>query len=313
LQIAQRTGRNAIAMLIRRSKTNGADRALKDILLQTNPKKIKQQQEDADRARKELLEEEEKEKAAAFAGSPKKEQAKVGKSERKKENIPLQTNSKKTKMQQEDAEADRAMKELLEEEEKEKAAAFAGSQKKEQAKAGKCERVKEKEDQQKEETDFFRVWREPIELLEKVKGKRSLLAFGPWMQSIRETKYDFSKWEEEVCKDGKQLQVEYGGKKLQETNMPPTQAPKKMLNVGASEFVPSLVGFAEDGSGTGTMEGEDDLEVDVDRNMENDTAEDGLPGDLSEAQGLCANSDDDPHNLNLWYTDQVRKWYRHAV
>jgi hypothetical protein len=34
------------------------------------------------------------------------------------------------------------------------------------------------------------------------------------------------------------------------------------LNVGASEFVPSLVGFTEDGSGTGTMEGDDDLEVD---------------------------------------------------
>jgi hypothetical protein len=65
------------------------------------------------------------------------------------------------------------MKELLEEEEKKKAAAFVGSQKKEQAKAGRSERIKEKEDQQKEETDFFRVWREPIERLEKVKGKRN--------------------------------------------------------------------------------------------------------------------------------------------
>ena len=38
--------------------------------------------------------------------------------------------------------------------------------------------------------------------------------------------------------------------------MPPMQAPKKMLNVVSSEFVPSLGGFTEDGSGTGRMEGD---------------------------------------------------------
>ena len=165
----------------------------------------------------------------------------------------------------------------------------------------------EKEDQQKEETDFCRVWREPLELLEKVKGKRHESAFGPrrplpWMQAIREAKYDFSKLEEN---DNKFV--------LLKEALVRAQAPQKMLNVGASEFVPSLGGIAEDGSGTGTMEGGDDLEVDAETNMENDTAEDNLPGDLSEEQGLRANSDNGSDNLTLWYTDQVRKWYRHAV
>ena len=169
------------------------------------------------------------------------------------------------------------------------------------------ERLIEEDDLQKEETDFCRVWREPIELLEKVKGKRNLSVFGPrrplsWMQAIREAKYDFSKLEEN---DNKFV--------LLKEVMIRTQAPKKMLNVGASEFVPSLGGIAEDGSGTGTMEGDDDPEVDAERNMEIDTAEDSLPGDLSEEQGLRANSDNDSDNLTLWYTDQVRKWYRHAV
>ena len=92
---------------------------------------------------------------------------------------------------------------------------------------------------------------------------------------------------------------------MQAPLMPPRQVPKKMLNVGASEFVQSC-GFAEDGSGTGTMEGDDDLEVDAERNMENYTSEDNLPGDLAEEQGLRANSDNDSDNLTLWYTDPVR-------
>jgi len=172
------------------------------------------------------------------------------------------------------------------------------------------EQLTEQGDRQKEETDFCRAWREPIELLEKENGTRNLLVLGPrrtlpWMQAIKETKYDFSKFEED---EGGKI-----GGQMQAPLMPPRQAPKKKLNVGASEFVPSPGGFAEDGSGTGAMEGDDDPEVDAERNMEIDTAEDSLPGDLSEEQGLRANSDNGSDNLTLWYTDQVRKWYRHAV
>jgi hypothetical protein len=173
------------------------------------------------------------------------------------------------------------------------------------------ERLTEQEDRQKEETYFCRIWREPIKLLEEMKGKRNLSAFGlrrpcllPWMQENRETKYDFSKLEEDELD--------------QAPLMPSMQAPKKMLNVNASEFVPGLElrrshgGFAEDGSGTGIVEGDDDLEADEDRNMEDDTAGDSLPCDLPEEQWLRANSDNDS-DLTLWYTEQVRKWYRHAV
>ena len=119
------------------------------------------------------------------------------------------------------------MKELLEAEETEKAAAAAGSQEKKQGqKAGKEQsaklqreeeemlrkeeeeenrqkeeeerRQKEEEERQKEETDFCRVWREPIELLEKAMGNDRKSEFGlkrPWMKEIKETFFDFSKME----------------------------------------------------------------------------------------------------------------------
>ena len=55
-------------MLIRNTK----QKSTKDVLLQASPEKIKKQQEDADRAFKELFEEDKKEKAVAAAGSQKK-------------------------------------------------------------------------------------------------------------------------------------------------------------------------------------------------------------------------------------------------
>jgi hypothetical protein len=98
------------------------------------------------------------------------------------------------------------------------------------------------------------------------------------MQGIRESKYDFSTMEQDaedysevvvlqeqvLCTGFAALSLEngvpldgiaFGGKHSQAPLMPPMQAPKKMLNVGGSEFVPSLGGFAEDGSGRGRMEG----------------------------------------------------------
>jgi ankyrin repeat protein len=72
LQAAQFAGHTAIATLIRNAKHKGAARGKKDATLQASPEKTKKQQEDADRAMRELLEEDEKEKAAAAAGSQKK-------------------------------------------------------------------------------------------------------------------------------------------------------------------------------------------------------------------------------------------------
>jgi ubiquitin C len=72
LQAAEGAGHAGIATLIRNTKKKGAQ----DVLLQASPEKIKKQQEDADRAMKELLEEDEKEKAAAAAGSQKKSKKK---------------------------------------------------------------------------------------------------------------------------------------------------------------------------------------------------------------------------------------------
>ncbi len=72
LQAAQRAGYVGIATLIRNTTQKGA----KDVLVQASAEKIKKQQEDADRAMRELLEEDEKEKAAAAAGSQKKSKKK---------------------------------------------------------------------------------------------------------------------------------------------------------------------------------------------------------------------------------------------
>jgi hypothetical protein len=49
---------------------------------------------------------------------------------------------------------------------------------------------------QKEETDFMRAWREPIYLLEN--AKRTVGPMRPWMQGIRESKYDFSTMEQDA-------------------------------------------------------------------------------------------------------------------
>ena len=71
----QGTGHAGIAWRstqIRNTKKKGA----KNVLLQASPEKIKKQQEDADRAMRELLEEDEKEKAAAAASSQKKSKKK---------------------------------------------------------------------------------------------------------------------------------------------------------------------------------------------------------------------------------------------
>jgi hypothetical protein len=101
------------------------------------------------------------------------------------------------------------------------------------------------EERRKEEADFCRIWREPIEQLEKVKGNV----------------------------------------------VPP------------------------DGGGAGALEGDDACEVDVERNMEQESVveEDSLPADISEEQWLCATSGNESDNWTIWYTDEVRKWYKHAV
>jgi hypothetical protein len=51
---------------------------VKDTMLQASPEKIKKQQEDADRAMRELLKEDEKEKAASAADSQKKSKKRAG-------------------------------------------------------------------------------------------------------------------------------------------------------------------------------------------------------------------------------------------
>jgi hypothetical protein len=162
----------------------------------------------------------------------------------------------------------------------------------------KEEERKEEEERQKEETDFCRVWREPIELLEKAKGNDTQSAFGlrrPWMQEIKETFFDFSKMEE----DAKSLAGVLAAQQ----------------QVLSSDFAASHDNrLAPDGGGGGALEGDAACEVDVERNMEQEEEEeDSLPGDMSEEQWLRTNSDNESDNWTIWYTEEVRKWYKHAV
>jgi len=73
LQVAEQQGRAQIATLKRNKEERGADRMMKDTLLQASPEEIKKQEEDADRAMKELLEEEDTAADAPAAVSYKKD------------------------------------------------------------------------------------------------------------------------------------------------------------------------------------------------------------------------------------------------
>ncbi len=171
-----------------------------------------------------------------------------------------------------------------------------GSQKEEHAEEQKdTERTetKEEEERQKEETDFMRTWSEPIYRLENTKG--TVGPRRPWMQGIRESEYDFSTLEE----DDYYSEVVVAQEHVLSTDF----AALSLEN-----------GVPLDGIGRGgALEADAAREVHVERNMEQETVEESLPGDMSDEQWFGANSDNDSDNVTLWYTDQVRKWYWNAV
>ncbi len=100
-----------------------------------------------------------------------------------------------TRRQREEEERRRKEEENRQKEEEERRQEGITRQREEEARLWK-----EEEERRKEETDFCRVWREPIELLEKAKGNERHSAIGlrrPWMQEIKETLFDFSKMEDD--------------------------------------------------------------------------------------------------------------------
>jgi hypothetical protein len=83
-----------------------------------------------------------------------------------------------TRRQREEEERRRKEEENRQKEEDERRQKEIRRQREEEA------RLRKEEERRKEETDFCRVWREPIELLEKAKGNERKSAFGlrrPWM------------------------------------------------------------------------------------------------------------------------------------
>ena len=116
------------------------------------------------------------------------------------------------------------------------------------------------------------------------------------MQEIKETLFDFSKMEEDV-----------------ESLAGVLAAQEQVLSTDFAASQDNVL--PPDGGGGGALEGDAACEVDVERNMEHESVveEDSLPGDMSEEQWLCANSDNESDNWTIWYTDEVRKWYKHAV
>jgi len=197
--------------------------------------------------------------------------------------------------------------------------------------------------QKEEETDFCRVWREPIELLQKAKGNERKSAFGlrrPWMQEIREGLFDFSKMEEDAESLSEVLAaqehvlsadfaasqgngVPTGGSGFVERGTEAEDAEERrgreekheterlfMSKFFDDAYVPQYGGGALVGSEAARCE--EGVEK---RSTEEESVveEDSLPGDMSEEQWLRASSDKDSDNRTIWYTDQVRKWYKHAV
>jgi hypothetical protein len=285
-----------------------ADRGKNDPQLQASPAQTKKLQEDADRAMKELLEEEDKDAAAAATVSQKKNQAKKAGKERAKSGrrdaADGQDGSPKEEHAEEQKETERTEAKAVSEKNKTAnvaavavAAALAEEEEevmRQEAAERQERRRKEEEERQKEDTDFMSAWREPIYLLENAKGKVGPRR--PWMQWIRESKYDFSTLEGDV---------EYYSEVV--------VAQEQVLS---SDFAASSLenGVPLDGIARGgTLEADAAREVHVERNMEQETVEESLPEDMSDEQWLCANSDNDSDNVTLWYTDQVRKWYRNAV
>jgi len=154
---------------------------------------------------------------------------------------------------------------------------------------------KEEEERRKEEADFCRVWRGPIELLEKAKGNERKSAFGlrrPWMQEIKETLFDFSKMEEDA-----------------ESLAGVLAAQQHVLSTDFAASQDNVV--PPDGGGGGALEGDAACEVDVERNMEQESVveEDSLPGDMSEEQWLCANSDNESNN----WTNGIQMKYASGI
>jgi hypothetical protein len=137
--------------------------------------------------------------------------------------------------------------------------------------------------------DFCRVWREPIELLQK--RRRTKESQRLVLGEIKETLFDFNNMEEDVESLARVLAAQQ--------------------QVLSTDFAASQ----DNGGGGGALEGDAAGEVDVARNMEQESVveEDSLPGDMSEERWLCANSDNESDNWTIWYTDEVRKWYKHAV
>ena len=199
-----------------------------------------------------------------------------------------------TRRQREEEERRRKEEENRQKEEEERRQKEIRRQREEEARLRK-----EEEERRKEEADFCRVWREPIALLEKSKVNERKSGFGlrrPWMQEIKETLFDFSKMEEDA-----------------ESLAGVLAAQQQVLSTDFAASQDSVV--PPDGGGGGALEGDAACEVDVERNMEHESVveEDSLPGDMSEEQWLCANSDNESRNWTIWYTDEVRKWYKHAV
>jgi len=300
LQLAEHRGHAGIATLIRNKKHQ-----LAGTLVQASPAHTKKQEEDADRAMKELLEEEDKDAAASAAVSQKKKQAKKAGKERRRDAADGPDGSQKDEHAEEQKDTERTEAKAVSDSEKNKTESVAAvavvaalaeeeEEVRRQEAAERPERRRKEEERQKEETDFMRAWREPISLLENAQGKVG--ARRPWMQGIRESKYDFSTMEQDD-EDYSEVVV------LQEQVLSTDFAALSLDN-----------GVALDGIVRGgTLEADAAREVHVERNMEQEAVEDSLPGDMSDEQWLGANSDHDSDNVTLWYTDQVRKWYRNAV
>ena len=163
-----------------------------------------------------------------------------------------------------------------------------------------------------EEREFMATWGEAAELLKKMPTRTTVAGAGggagatsmasqsegllatlpkrrPWMEDMKETQYDFSRWQEEKVgeeEDYERVAEAQGdavaGGDADDHSEPPS---------GVAPVLPGHLEKGAQGGGGERMErGEDPSGV--------------LPASLSENLGM--------HDLGIWLTEDVKKWYAHA-
>ena len=206
-------------------------------------------------------------------------------------------------------------------EEKKRELEAAKKKREEKRKREEAERRRREEEQRRieeerkrkeaqDEREFMATWGEAVELLIKMPNRTTVAGAGggagatsmasqsggllaplpkrrPWMEDMKESQYNFSRWQEEKEEEGYERVAEAQGDAVAGGDADDHSEPAS----GVAPVVPGHLEKGAEGCGGERAErGEDPSGV--------------LPASLSENLGM--------HDLGIWLTEDVKKWYAHA-